>query len=173
MRIYVDLDNVLIDSIIAPNGTEALDIIVRPDTPWFLRRLKDHGKVWLLTAAERGHVAHAFRVMGSTANIFQGVLSREDLEPVEKNVIRALSGEGSWKDVRPIAPRGVMFDDYPVNSLMYLVKGNAIGIDPSRCIQVEPFHLDRPEKGGLRKAYAEFTRQFVRPSVLGRVLAWR
>lgn len=173
MRIYVDLDNVLVDSIVDLQGIEAVDIIVRPDVNWFLRRLRSHGQVWLLTAAELGHVAHAFRVMGSAANVFDGVLSRENLEPVQKQVVQVLSGEASWEDVRPVAPPGIMFDDYPVNSLMYLIKANAIGIDPERWIQVEPFHLDRPENGGLRKAYAEFTRRFVRRPVLGRILAWR
>ncbi|MBF0122344.1 MAG: CpaF family protein, partial [Candidatus Omnitrophica bacterium] len=51
-----------------------------------------------------------------------------------------------WNEIKPISPPGVMFDDYPVGSSMYLLKAAAIGIGPDRWIQVEHFSREYKDK---------------------------
>lgn len=182
MRIYVDLDHTLVNPVVDEEFPyEVVDIIPRPGAYEFLTRLRKHGEPWLLTASERRHAARALEVLGPAAERFAGVLSREDLWPVEAQihvvesaVVEDHERAALWKLIEPVAPPGPVFDDFPVGSPMYLLKSYAVGIGPERWIQVEPFVEGFPDRGGLAKAYNEFIRRFY-PSAprMGRALGSR
>lgn len=183
MRIYVDLDETLIANVLDRSGN-SVKIIPRPGVGWFLRSLSYHGDVWLLTAANRAHAKGALRKLGPDAKHFKGILTREDMKPIEEQLdvleTPGLSDEVRlelWNSIIPIAPPGVMFDDFEVGSSMWAMKSKAIGIseDEARWIQVEAYLPGSPDREGLKKAYAEFAARF-RTQELGRrkkVLAWR
>jgi len=168
MRIYCDLDNVLVHPVLGgPLKDQVIRIVPRPNADWFLRKLAGQGDVWLLTASCCGHPGRALRVLGPSTNVLSGVISREHLAPVEEQIrVVQEAGVGEqerrelWSLIRPIAPPGVVFDDFPVGSDMFLLKATAVGIGPEHWVQVEHFGEGRPDNGGLRRAYAEFRRRF-------------
>lgn len=184
MRIYLDLDETLIGNVVK-NG-DVIEIIPRPGVNWFLRTMAQHGDLWLLTAAHRDHAKRALRKIGHDAKLFKGVIARDMLEPIEEQVDVVLSTPGLtddqrielWKEIKPIAVEGIMFDDFPVGSSMWAMKSRAIGIDEDKWIQVEPYYPGSQDRQGLKKAYSEFIARFGDQGFeLGRrrrerVLAW-
>jgi len=168
MRLYCDLDNVLVRSVIGgPFMHDVVRIVPRPDAEWFLRNLAGHGELWLLTASSGDHPRRALRTLGPSAlRHFSGFITREDLAIVEAQIqvvltTRADDSErrGLWSLIDPIAPPGFVFDDFPVESDVFALKATAVGIGPEHWIQVESFDNESPDRGGLRKAYAEFHRR--------------
>lgn len=167
MRIYTDLDETLIGNVVGPDGN-VLKIYPRPGAGWFLRSLANHGDVWMLTAAERGHAERALRKLGPEAKYLKGVLSREDMKPVEEQIAVVLETPGLsdevrlelWDEIKPIAPPGIMFDDFPVGSSMYALKSKSLGIDEDQWVQVEPYRVGVPDRHGLKRAYSEFLARF-------------
>lgn len=177
MRIYTDLDNVLINPVLDPITQAVVEIIPRPDVTWFLESLAREGEIWLLTAAEDCHAYSALNLIGPAADLFTGILTAQDLYPVSRQVEMIFDAEGlSERDrselmsqVPPITDPGIIFDDYPIGSGMFWLKSSAAGIGPERWIEVEPFTSDNPDRGGLRKAYEEFSARFLRrPALEGR-----
>lgn len=169
MRIYSDLDNVLINPVMGgPALEDVVRIVPRPDAEWFLSKLARHGELWMLTLSAGDHPGNALRALGPrAARFFSGVISREDMELVAEQIKVIQEADVSpaeraelWSLVRPIAPPGVVFDDFPVGSEMFVLKATAVGIGPEHWIEVEDFAEGRPDRGGLRKAYAEFRRRF-------------
>lgn len=162
--IYVDLDATLIDSSVDRYGNVA-KIFPRPGVREFLNKLSSHGDLFLLTHAMRPHVEDAFREIGSPTKLFQGVISREDMAPIIEQVEcllsnRALNEEERsmlYHEIKPLAPRGFVFDDQQVGSELYLIKSATIGGRPRDWIQVKPFQ--HPSKGRdreLERAYQEY-----------------
>ncbi len=168
MRLYTDLDNVLINPVMGgPFLEDVVRIEKRPDAEWFIEKLSRRGELWLLTSSMEVHARRALRVLGPVARRFSGVITREDLSFVEAQIrvvmdARVAEEERAelWSLVRPIAPRGPVFDDFPVGSDMFILKSTAVGIGPEGWIEVEPFTTERPDRGGLRRAYAEFRARF-------------
>jgi hypothetical protein len=165
MRIYVDLDNVLVNPVVEPRGM--VRIHPRPGADRFLSSLARRGEMWLLTASDPFHAKNGLKSLGSAAKTFTGIITREDLAPVEEQLqivfaadLNEVDRSRLWATIPPIAPRGVVFDDFPVGSEMFLVKSTAVGIGPEQWIQVEPFTSIHPDKNGLGKAYEEFKRRF-------------
>lgn len=165
MRIYCDLDDVLVRSVMGgPFMNDIVQIVPRPDAEWFLRKLAGHGELWLLTASSGDHPRRALRALGpSTSRHFSGFITREDLAIVEAQiqVVRTARVDdserrGLWSLIDPIAPPGFVFDDFPVGSDVFALKATAVGIGPEHWIQVESFDDESPDRSGLRKAYAEF-----------------
>jgi hypothetical protein len=186
MRIYVDLDNTLANPVLGgPSGDDVIRIEPRPGAAWFLRNLQRHGEPWLLTAGSFAHARRSLAILGpSVERRLQGVIPYESLGPIEKQIKMAVSPDLSdqdrfelWRAIEPIAPKGVVFDDFPVGSTMFVLKAKAVGIGPQWWIRVEPFTTEQPDQGGLRKAYAEFVSRFVvpqGPTMAGRrVAVWR
>lgn len=182
MRIYLDLDESLIGNTLGPEGN-SIQIHPRPGASWFIRTMAQHGDLWLLTMAAEEHARRALRKLGPEAKRFKGMITREDLQPIEDQVDVVLDPSISeevrrelWDQIKPIAPPGIMFDDFPVGSKMYAVKSKAIGIDPDRWIQVEGYYPGFPDHQGLKRAYSEFVSRFgAQGSLMGRrrVVVWR
>lgn len=177
MRIYTDLDHVLINPVINPISGTVVEIIPRPDVEWFLENLAREGELWLLTAADDVHAEAALDLIGPASAYLSGMISATDLYPVSKQLGMILDAQGlSEEDVQelaaqipPIAEQGVIFDDFPVGSEMFWLKSSAVGIGPERWIQVDAFSNEFPDQGGLRKAYEEFVTRFLRnPAMQGR-----
>ena len=168
MRLYVDLDETLIANVV--RGNDVVDILPRPGVGWFLRTLAQHGDLWLLTAAHSSHAERALKKIGIGAKRFKGILTREDLEPVQEQIAVVLETPGLtddqrlalWNDIKPIANPGIMFDDFPVGSPMWAMKSKAIGISEQedKWIQVEPYYPGKLDRQGLKNAYSEFVARF-------------
>lgn len=174
MRIYTDLDNVLINPVIDPVMEEVISIIPRPDVDWFLGTLAKHGELWLLTLANRAHAERALQLTGTEH--FSGIISAEDLTHVAQLLDMIMKAEGLSDEDRgqliseipKVGPPGMVFDDYGVGSDVQLVKSAAVGIGPESWIEVEPFVTGSPDRKGLRKAYQEFQRRLkMNPSMSG------
>ena len=168
MRIYCDLDNVLIHPVVDPKGN-VVKIHPRPEADWFLSNLAQHGEVVLLTASSGDHPVRALRKLGKAASHLSGVITREDLVPIEEQIkvvqeadVDAATRRELWSQIQPIAPPGVIFDDYPVGSGMFVLKATAVGIGPEGWIQVDAYDPRKTDRGGLRRAYREFLRRFGR-----------
>jgi len=167
MRIYIDLDNTLVNPVTDILGS-VLAILPRPGAEEFLSKLSRDGDIWLLTAATRGHANNALDVLAPVSRKFRGIISIEDMEPVKEQLDVILNDQALtvddqvhlWNQIRPLFPPGVMFDDYPVGSWMYLLKAASLGIPPDKWIQVEHFGNGKADNGGLKKAYAEFRKRF-------------
>jgi hypothetical protein len=161
--IYVDLDATLIDS--SYRGDVAR-IYPRPGIGEFLGKLSKHGDLFLLTHAMRPHVKSAFREIGRPARLFQGVISREDMEPVIEQVEYLFQNSALTQDERamlyqeiaPLAPRGFVFDDQAVGSELYAIKAATVGARPTDWIQVKPFRRS-PDDRELERAYREYRRR--------------
>jgi hypothetical protein len=169
--IYVDLDQTLIDSAMDRYGG-VTKIYPRPGVDEFLKKLSRHGDLFLLTHAMRPHVEDAFQAIGPSVQLFQGVISREDMAPVIEQ-IEYLLGNMSltpderamlYREVPPLAPRGFIFDDQPVGSELYLIKTATVGARPADWVQVKPFHRS-PDDHGLETAYQEYRRRAVGPHI--------
>lgn len=178
MRIYTDLDNVLINPVLDPITGAVVEIIPRPDVEWFLEMLARQGELWLLTAAQDYHAESALAIIGPASENITGIISAQDLYPVSRQVEMIFDAQGLSDEDRaqlaneipPIMPPGVIFDDYPVGSGMFWMKSSAVGIGPERWIQVEAFSDESPDRGGLRKAFEEFEARFLRnPAMEGRL----
>jgi hypothetical protein len=166
--LFVDLDATLIDSDVDARGN-VINITPRPGVEKFLEKLSRHGDLFLLTHATRPHVKDAFKTIGPASGLFQGVISREDMEPVIEQIDylmndrRLTSGERAmlYQEIQPIAPRGYIFDDQPIGSELYLIKTATVGARPKDWIQVKPF--DRRATAGqeLERAYQEYRRRAV------------
>jgi hypothetical protein len=181
MRIYSDLDNVLINPMEDAATGEIISIVPRPDVDWFLRELAKDGEVWILTAAEREHADRALEVLGDLALPYlAGVLSAEDLYPAWSQVDMILGVPEITDEDRaallaqipPVAPAGVIFDDWPLRSKLYYVKTSAVGVGPEKWIEVEPFSVSSPDRGGLRRAHADYVRRFGSGAALAGGLRW-
>lgn len=167
--IYTDLDHVLINPVLGPDGNEVIEIIPRPGVKAFLENLGRHGDVWLLTASVRDHAERALEVIGRPARILKGKLTMEDMSGVEDELLSILAAEGlsdderleRWAGVRAIAAPGVVFDDFEVGSPIYILKSTAVGINQDSWVEVERFSSGLPDHGGLAKAYAEYKRRFL------------
>lgn len=167
MRIYLDLDHTLVNPVTDKRGNVTA-IIRRPGVTEFLEKLSRDGDLWLLTAAERGHAERALSVLWPASKHFRGIITIEDMALIEEQNMVIFQEPGLsnaqrmdlWDEIKPIAPPGVMFDDFPAGSSMYLLKAAAIGIGPDRWIQVEHFSSQHKDKGGLKKAYADFRKRF-------------
>lgn len=174
MRIYTDLDQVLINPVIDPITEAVVEIIPRPDVEWFLEALSKEGEVWLLTAAQDCHAYSALDLIGPGSENIVGIISAPDLYPVSRQVEMIFDAEGLsdedreelLRQIAPIESPGIVFDDYPAGSGMFWVKSSAVGIGPEKWIEVEPFTSDNPDRGGLRKAYEEFAARFLRKTAL-------
>lgn len=169
MRIYTDLDNVLVNPVMGgPQGYDVLRIVPRPEAEWFLAKLAGLGELWLLTASAGDHPWRALRtITPDFAKYFSGYITREQLAFIEEQIHVVKSAHVDpetrrelWSLIQPIGEPGVVFDDYPVGSRMFTMKATAVGIGPEDWIQVEPFAEGSPDRGGLRKAYAEFKRRY-------------
>lgn len=171
--IYCDLDATLIDSGVDGRGN-VINIVVRPGVDKFLQKLSKHGDLFLLTHAMRPHVKNAFKAIGAASRLFQGVISREDMEPIIEQVEyllkdpRLTSEERGmlYQEIQPLAPRGFMFDDQPVGSELYLIKSAAIGSRPSDWIQVKAFNGRSTSGKELERAYDEYRYRAVGPHAL-------
>lgn len=173
--LYSDLDETLITSRVDRRGN-VLEIFPRPGASEFIRKLSRHGDLFLLTHATRPHVENAFRALGPAARLFSGVISREDLEPVIEQVEYLLANPSLtdeeramlYREIRPLAPRGFIFDDQAVDSIYYLYKTAATGGRPSDWIRVPAFTRD-PRDRALETAYQEYiSRAGGQHAVLGR-----
>lgn len=183
MRIYVDLDETLVANVV--RGSEVVQIIPRPGVEWFLRSLSQHGDLWLLTRSNMLHVREAFQKMGSLSRYFKGIISSETMQPIieQMEVVTETPGltheerQTLWESIPSIAPPGIHFDDFPIDSDLGALKAKTIGIGPDHWIQVEPYLHGRPDRNGLKRAYSEFVSRFGNQGPdLGRrkkVLAWR
>lgn len=169
MRIYTDLDNVLINPVMGGrDGYSVVGIVPRPEAEWFLSKLASYGELWLLTASAGDHPFRGLRTISPRArDYFAGFITREDLALVEEQIQVVKNARVSreerlelWGLIQPIAPPGPIFDDYPVGSRMFEMKATAVGIGPEDWIQVEKFDQGMPDRQGLRKAYAEFKRRY-------------
>lgn len=171
--IFVDIDETMISAQTRRDGE--LSITKRPGVDQFIHSLSSHGELYILSHATRDHVLNALETIGSSSRTFQGILSREDLKPVldQLEIIFSEPGLSSLErdrlvmEIPPIAPRGVMFDDFPPRSEMYTIKATALGIDERHWIQVAPFNDLKPDRGGLEKAYQEYLRRFSRVGIAG------
>jgi hypothetical protein len=171
--IFVDIDETMISAQMRRGGE--LSITKRPGVDQFIRSLSGHGELYVLSHATRDHVLNALEVIGDSSRSFQGILSREDLKPVidQLDIIFSEPGLSNLErdrlvmEIPPIAPRGVMFDDFPPKSEMYAIKATALGIDERHWIQVEAFNDLKPDRGGLGKAYQEYLRRFGRVGIAG------
>jgi hypothetical protein len=167
MLIYTDLDNTLVNPVTDPEGNVTA-ILPRPGVQEFIDKLARDGQLWMLTAAVREHAERAMSILWPASKKFKGVLSREDMAPVEEQLGVVLEEPGLtdeerrnlYREIRPIAPPGAMFDNYPVGSSIYLLKAASIGIKPDQWIEVEHFGDGKMDRGGLKKAYTEFRRRF-------------
>jgi len=165
--LYTDLDDTIVTSSVDRYG-QVLEITPRPGVDQFIRSLSNHGELYVLSHATRDHVLNALEAIGDSSHAFQGILSREDLQPVIEQLEIVASEPGLSErernrlimEIPPIAPRGVMFDDFPPRSWMYMIKATALGIDERHWIQVAPFNDLKPDRGGLEKAYREYLRRF-------------
>lgn len=166
--IWIDLDQTLIDSSV--RGA-AVKIYPRPGVEEFLEKLSRHGDLFLLTHATRPHVKNAFKAIGAPAGLFQGVISREDMEPIIEQIEyllhdrRLTSGEQAmlYQEIVPIAPRGYIFDDQPVGSELYLIKTATVGARPNDWIQVKAFNRGATAGQELKRAYHEYRRRIAGP----------
>lgn len=184
MRIYTDLDETLIANVLDSEGN-SVDIIPRPGVSWFLRTLSQHGSLWLITYATMPHVKQAFRKLGSDSKLFRGIVSRETMEPVEEQIKVVLETPGLsedeqfalWSQIKPIAKPGIVFDDFPMMSMLGALKSKSVGITDDKWIEVEPSLPGVPDRQGLKRAYSEFVARFGdQGAALGRrkrALAWR
>lgn len=166
--IYVDLDGVLIASVRNPLTDLPENIVVRPDTSWFLETLSRYGELCLLSSAEPEWVESALAQIGDAARWFSQIYTLSDLYPIAlrlemiEKVEDARDRAELHAQVPSILPPGVLFDDWPKESWMYLLKGLATGIaslDPSLWIEVEAFQIAVPDAGGLRRAFQEFLKR--------------
>ena len=168
--IYVDMDNVLIAPIIDPKTDEPVDLLVRPGVKKFLESLSVYGDLKLLSAASFSWVKIGLRAIGPVVRLFQEVFSGEDLFQIAQQIevvdkaqgLTTTDREELYRQIEPILPAGVMFDDFPVGSGMYLLKGIATGIkfvNPNLWIQVDSFSPTEPDRDGLMKAYEEFQKR--------------
>lgn len=168
--IYIDMDNVLIAPIVDPIKDEPVDLLVRPGVKGFLESLSAYGDLKLLSAASFSWVKIGLRAIGPVVRIFKDVFSGEDLFPIAQQIDVVDKAQGLtpedrqelYQSIEPILPPGVMFDDFPVGSGMYRLKGIAIGImflNPNLWIQVESFSPTEPDRDGLAKAYEEFQKR--------------
>lgn len=166
--IYIDLDETLGTAVYGPFSMQPSAFEVRPEALWFLEALSRYGDLHLLTWAEIGWVKTAFRALGPHASLFKGVISREALLPVAMK-LDAVDGQnlpeaerlGLYKRIRPIAPPGVAFDDFPVGSRFYRIKTLAVGtffMGPHLWIQVTAYESGTLDDS-LRLAYDEFQRR--------------
>jgi len=164
--IYVDLDATLIDSDVDELGN-VVHIEARPGAARFLQKLSKHGDLFLLTHAMRPHVKNAFRVIGKSSKLFVGVISREDMEPVIEQIDYIVNDprltdeeKGMlYQEIRPLSPRGYVFDDQPVGSELYLLKAATVGAKPNDWIKVRPFKRGRTGGQELDRAYREYLRR--------------
>lgn len=165
MRIYCDNDNTLTAPEWSPTGgNEIVNVLVRPKAEWFLEQLSKHGEVYIITAATKDYATRALERLGDARKFIKGVLSREDMLPVSNKIVDIecnpelewIEKERLYQKIKPIAPEGFIFDDYPVGGWLYKLKSKVIGINESKWIKVKPFGPNDPDDGGLEKAYAEF-----------------
>jgi hypothetical protein len=168
--IYSDMDNVLVAPIIEHGTNDAVDLIVRPGVDEFLGNLSRYGDLCLLTAASAVWAKKVLKRIGPSARLFKDVVTREDMVPISKQIeivekspgLTDTDREDLYREIKPMLPPGVIFDDYPVGSWMYRLKGFATGIvylNPSLWVQVEEFNQDGVDDGGLEKAYLEFKKR--------------
>lgn len=184
MRIYTDLDETLIANVL-DSKRNVVDMIPRPGVQWFLRTLAQHGDLWLITAANAEHARLALKKLGKDARLFKGIITRENMRPVEEQIEVVLETPGLteeqratlWEEIQPIAPPGVIFDDFPVGSSIWAMKSKAVGINEDKWINVEPYFPGSPDNQGLKRAYSEFVARFGdQGAALGRrkrIFAWR
>lgn len=167
MRIYTDLDHTLINPVVDDLG-QVVDVVVRPGAHEFIKKLARDGDLWLLSLGSRLHVENALDELGSSALLFKGLITREDMLPVEERVQSILETPGLsdddryylWRDIPARYPPGPMFDNFPVGSDIYLIKAPTIGISKEEWIEVESFESGKPDRNGLGKAYAEFRKRY-------------
>jgi hypothetical protein len=167
MILYSDLDEVLVSPIRSkPDDAGMVPIVPRPGAKRFLADLSQHGDVVLISHGTRPHVARGIEMLGDGARYLRGVITREDMEPiqaqidvVEKSGLPDETKVDLYQEIPPIFEPGFVFDDFPVGSWMYALKGIATATPPERWIQVEAFVYPKPDRGGLRKAYVEFTKR--------------
>jgi len=168
--IYTDMDNVLAAPVLDPVTDEPIDIIVRPGVNQFLEKLAVYGDLCLLTSASAAWAREVLHRIGPVVRIFKNVITREDLVPIamQMDVVDKSPGltredrEALEEEIKPILPPGVIFDDFPVGSAMYRLKGLATGIvhlNPNLWIEVDKFLQDGVDHGGLEKAYREFKKR--------------
>ncbi len=159
--IYTDLDATLIHS-------DDTAIYPRPGAAEFLRRLAGHADVYILSHATLPHVQRALPYLGSGSKYLSGVFSREDLQPVIDQFDRLASKALPKADlkrlranIKPLFPAGVLFDDQPVGSDLYLIKSTALGIGEGLWIHVLPYTRVNLNDNALEQAYKKFQRRFV------------
>jgi hypothetical protein len=165
--IYTDLDNVLVYAILDPKTDRPVDLVVHPDAGWFLETVSRYGDLSLLTSANLDWATYALKRLGRSAKHFSHVYTNEDLYPVAAHLemierAHPRDREELHEQVASILPPGVIFDDYPVKSWMYLLKGLATGItriDPELWITVEKFEHPQEKSMSLRRAFGEFLKR--------------
>lgn len=161
--IYVDLDDTLITSKTDRKGN-VVEIFPRPGVDAFLGKLSKHGDLFLLTHATTPHVENAFMALGPITNVFSGIISREVMQPVIDQIDYLLTNynltdeerAAAYRSLSPLAPRGFVFDDQPVGSLLYMYKTASIGARPSDWIQVPAFTQPGKRDAHLDRAYQEY-----------------
>jgi len=163
MRIYVDLDETLIANDVDPWSGIVRRIYARPGAHEFLSHLQSYGQVWLLTRAEMGHVDRALQKLGDAAELLKGIISREDLTTIYDQVeaileapISDTSKLGLLSRVKPLFPRGIIFDNDEPYSDSYWIKTKAVGVGFDQWIEVDPFTVEGPDLGGLERAFSKF-----------------
>jgi hypothetical protein len=163
VRIYVDLDDTLVTSEIDPYTGAVRRIFPRPDAHEFLANLSRHGSIRILTRAGSVHAERAVRKLGTAAKFVKGVITREDMAAVEDKIEAILTAPISDESknvllskVKPLYPKGVIFDNDEAWSDTFLLKTTAVGVGFDEWIKVDPFDLDVQDLGKLEKAYLDF-----------------
>lgn len=175
MRLYSDLDETLIGNVVNENG-QIERIIPRPHAQWFIKTLASQGDLWLLTLGTRDHAEDAMRVLRPASRLFRGMITREDMVPVEDQLLVIFDTPGLTmfdqetllNEVKPIAPPGIVFDDYSFGSAIGLLKSKSVGIDSQHWIRVEAFGPGKPDRDGLKKGYEKYSQRFPAAVMMGR-----
>lgn len=164
--IYCDLDETLGYSIWeGPEGEETLvDFIVRPGAAEFLTRLSDYGTPIILTLADKDYAAGAMDKIGR--DLVSDIVARQDLEHtiIEIEMAKTFGRGNVWtlaelqRRIPPILPKGIIFDNEPLDSPYHLIKAVATGTPRAWWIQVPPFDTMHPDFGGLAWALDHFER---------------
>lgn len=142
-KIFVDLDETLVHARVAGRrppgkrrrlafGLEVYDVALRPCAHYMLDRLREIGRVSLLTTSQREYAEKIDEAFGLG---FEQMYCREDLF-----VFRPFAE----LKTEAIAPRSVLIDDLPPNETLARLKMQFLGINRRSYIQIRGFHGTDP-----------------------------
>lgn len=142
-KIFVDLDETLVHARVAGRrppgkrrrlafGLEVYDVALRPCAHYMLDRLREIGRVSLLTTSQREYAEKIDEAFGLG---FEQMYCREDLFVFHP--FAELKTEA-------IAPRSVLIDDLSPNETLARLKMQFLGINRRSYIQIRGFHGTDP-----------------------------